>query len=108
MSSERWFRQTKKELNATFSNGVRPNESSVAPPVAKAPSVNSIFQKVRDVKQGKMSENAVENANAAIPNQNGQNTAPAANMQESRRAATGLERAKKGRNGKTRRSPYGR
>lgn len=42
-----------KELNATFSNGVRPNESSVAPPVAKAPSVNSILQKVLDVKQGK-------------------------------------------------------
>lgn len=42
-----------KELNATFSNGVRPNESSVAPPVAKTPSVNSILQKVLDVKQGK-------------------------------------------------------
>lgn len=75
-----------KELNATFSNGVRPNESSVAPPVAKAPSVNSILQKVLDVKQGKMSANAVENANAAIPNQNGQNTAPAANMQENGQA----------------------
>lgn len=75
-----------KELNATFSNGVRPNESSVAPPVAKAPSVNSILQRVLDVKQGKMSANAVENANAAIPAQNGQNMAPTANVQENEQA----------------------
>ena len=51
MSNKRRFWQTKKELNATFSNGVRPNESSVAPPVAKAPSLYNILQQVINVKQ---------------------------------------------------------
>ena len=72
--------------NVAVQPTVRPNESSVALGGAKAPSVNSILQRVLDVKQGKMSANAVENANAAIPTQNGQNTAPAANTQENEQA----------------------
>ena len=72
--------------NVAVQPTVRPNESSVALGGAKAPSVNSILQKVLDVKQGKMSENAVKNANSAIPTQNGQNTAPAANAQENEQA----------------------
>ena len=43
-----------KGPHATFSNGVRPNESSVAPPVAKAPSVNSILSKTLEVNDGRI------------------------------------------------------
>ena len=42
-----------ERANVAVQPTVRPNESSVALGGAKAPSVNSIFQKVRDVKQGK-------------------------------------------------------
>ena len=47
------FLANEKEANATVQPTVRPNESSVALGGAKAPSVNSILQKVLDVKQGK-------------------------------------------------------
>lgn len=49
---------------------------------AKAPSLYNILQKIVDVKRGKMSENA----DSAIFAQNGQNTAPAANVQENEQA----------------------
>lgn len=79
--------------NVAVQPTVRPNESSVALGGAKAPSVNSILQKVIDVKQGKMSENA----DASIPAQNGQNTAPAANVQENEQVGgNGAETSRKG------------
>lgn len=48
-----------ERANVAVQPTVRPNESSVALGGAKAPSVNSILQRVLDVKQGKMSANAV-------------------------------------------------
>lgn len=53
MSNKRCFWQTKKEADVAVQPTVRPNESSVALGGAKAPSVNSILQKVLDVNQGK-------------------------------------------------------
>lgn len=53
MSNKRCFWQTKKEADVAVQPPVRPNESSVALGGAKAPSINSILQKVLDVNQGK-------------------------------------------------------
>lgn len=53
MSNKRYFWQTKKEADVAVQPTVRPNESSVALGGAKAPSVNSIPQKLLDVNQGK-------------------------------------------------------
>lgn len=61
---------------------VRPNESSVASGGAKAPSVNSLLQRVIDVKQGNVSENA----DSAISAQNSQNTFSATGVQENGQA----------------------